>query len=110
MSNDELEEIRQKKLAEMQAQASAEQQRQDQQQKVDETKAHLLRGILEPAARDRLANIRLVKPETTEAIEMQLIQLVQSGRVNRKITDDELRMMLSRMQKNKKRDTKITFR
>jgi programmed cell death protein 5 len=40
-----------------------------------------MRKILSAEGRQRLENIRLVKPQFAEQIELQLIQLFQSGRL-----------------------------
>ena len=109
MSEDELEAIRQRKLAELQAQAGAEQRQVAERAAFDQQKAAALREILSPEARDRLANIRLARPQTAENIELQLIQLAQSGRLSGKVSDDQLKELLRALQ-SKTRDTKITFR
>ena len=40
-----------------------------------------MRKILAPEGRQRLENIRLVKPEFAQQIELQLIQLYRAGRL-----------------------------
>ncbi|RLG09912.1 MAG: DNA-binding protein, partial [Thaumarchaeota archaeon] len=50
-----------------------------------------------PEARQRLANLRLIKPELVAQLEEQLIQLANSGRVRLPITDDELKAILSKL-------------
>ncbi len=109
MSEDELEAIRQRKLAELQMQAEAQQHHAAEKARVDQHKSAILREILTPEARERLANIRLAKPQTAEGVEVQLIQLAQSGRLQSKVTDDQLKELL-RTLKGKERETKITFR
>jgi len=66
-----------------------------------------IQQILTPEARSRLANIRAAKPEFAEQIELQLIQLAQSGRLTSQITDMQLREILKRLQQRKR---KITIR
>ena len=109
MSDEELEAIRQRKLAELQQQALREQ---SQDQAVVEAQAQkeaILRKILTPEARARLSNIRMVKPEFAEQIEMQLIQLASSGRLKGQVTDEQLRELLVQLQ-GKERERKVTFR
>ena len=55
----------------------------------------MLRVVFTSEARERLTNIRMVKPELAESIESQIFQLVQSGRLKHQINDDELKQMLS---------------
>ncbi len=109
MSEDELEAIRQRKLAELQAQADAEQKQGAEREVYEQQKAAAIREILTPEARERLGNVRLAKPDVADSIEVQLIQLAQSGRLAGKVTDEQLKELLRSLQK-KKRDTKITFR
>lgn len=77
-----------------------------QQQQVERQKQSVLRQILTPEARQRLTNIRMVKPEFAEELEMQLIQLAQSGRLQNPVTDEQLKKTLSQLQ-SQRRDIKI---
>ena len=109
MSNDEeLEQIRRRKMLEMQAEA---QQKEEMEKQYQAQKEAILRKILSPEARGRLANLYMVKPEFVQAIEVQLIQLAQSGQLARAgyqipITDEALKQILQRAQKTK-REPKI---
>ena len=82
MSDDEdLENIRRRKLAEIRQQAAQQQIAESQQREFEEKKYLIMRNILSPEGRQRLENIRMVKPQFAEQIEGQLIQLFQSGRL-----------------------------
>jgi len=111
--NDELEELRKKRLQELQQQAISEediQQRQAEQQKnYEEQKKQLLRSILTPKARERLGRIKIARPEVVESIEQQLLILAQQGRLKTKINDEQLQGLLSQVMP-KKRDIKIQRR
>jgi programmed cell death protein 5 len=112
MSDDEgneLEEIRQRRLLELRNRLSQEQQKAQMQQQVEATKQAILRRILEPKARQRLNNLKMVKPEFVSQIELQLIQLVQSNRVKAPISDELLKEILLRLQ-SQRREIKITRR
>ena len=109
MSDDELEAIRQRKEAQIREQALREQTNEQQQAEVQAQKEALLRQILTPEARARLTNVRMVKPQFAEQIEMQLIQLASSGRLKDRVTDEQLRTLLQQLQ-GKERERKITFR
>ena len=65
--------------------------------------------LLEPTARQRLMNVRMVKPELATAVENYLINAASTGRLNRSITDEELKQILLSLQQPKK-DFKISIR
>ena len=97
-SDEELERIRQRRMAQLQAQQEQQREAEDAQEQFEAQKQAALRKILTPEARQRLANIKLVQPEFAEQIEIQLIQLAQSGRVNLPINDNQLKELLTRIQ------------
>jgi len=101
-----IEELRRRKMLELQARAAEMQRQEELRRQYDVQKKLALQQILTPDARSRLANIRAAKPEFAEQIEIQLIQLAQSGRVSSQITDAQLKEILRRVQ-DKKRDIKI---
>ena len=98
----ELEEIRRRRLQALQ-QRMTEEQRKEQ---VDAAKRVVLRRILEPEARQRLTNLKMVRPDFAQQLELQLIQLAQTGRVNLPISDEQLKQILYQLQ-SKKRDSTI---
>ncbi|NIO37588.1 DNA-binding protein [Candidatus Bathyarchaeota archaeon] len=106
MSSDELEEIRRRKLLNLQRQVANEQKNVEIEQQLEAQREALLRRILTPKARQRLANLKMVKPEFTEQLELQLIQLAQQGRVSIPLTDEQLKEMLAQIQ-SRKREIKI---
>lgn len=109
MSDDELEAIRQRKEAELREQALREQVAEQKAAEVQAQKEALLRQILTPEARARLTNIRMVKPQFAEQIELQLIQLASSGRLRGQVTDEQLKGLLQQLQ-GRERERKISFR
>lgn len=72
-------------------------------------KEAVLRQILDPAARLRLNNVRMVRPEVAASLENQLITLAAQGRLAAQITDDQLKQMLMSM-RQPKRDFKFSRR
>lgn len=106
-----MEQLQQQQLAAQQQGASLEQMQQEQmrQQQFEEEKKNALRQILAPEARQRLSNLRLTKPELVNSIEMQLITLAQSGRLQIPVTDDVLKQILKETS-SQKREIHITRR
>jgi programmed cell death protein 5 len=100
--DEELEEIRRRKLLEYQAQLQEQQRQAELRRQYEIQKRAIIQQILTPEARSRLANIRAAKPEFAEQLELQLIQLAQSGRFTSKITDSQLKEILSRLQTRKR--------
>ncbi|MEM3696609.1 MAG: DNA-binding protein [Candidatus Bathyarchaeia archaeon] len=94
----ELEELRRRKLLALQ-QKLAEEQRQAQ---IEQQKQALLRKILTPDARQRLTNLKMVRPEFTEQLELQLIQLAQQGRLPIPLTDAQLKEILIQLQSQRR--------
>ncbi len=105
-TDEELEALRRRRMAEMQRAAVDDQRRSQAQQQVERQKQAIIRKILTPEARQRLTNIRMVKPEFAEELEMQLIQLAQSGRLQSQVTDEQLKKTLQQLQGQRK-DIKI---
>jgi programmed cell death protein 5 len=106
LGEEELEQLRRRRLAELQRAAAEEERRAEVQQQVEVQKQAILKRILTVEARQRLTNIKMVKPEFADQLELQLIQLAQSGRVKLPISDAQLKEALVRLQSQKK-DIKI---
>ena len=107
MSEDEeLEELRKRRLLELQQKLTQEQQQEQAEKQVELQKQALMRRILTPKARQRLANLKMVRPEFASRIELQLIQIAQQGRIALPIDDDQLKQMLMRLQ-GERRDIRI---
>jgi programmed cell death protein 5 len=109
MSDEELEELRRRKLSALQRQASDEQRSVQMEQQLEQQKQALLRNILSPEARQRLANLKMVKPEFTNQLELQLIQLAQQGKIPIPLADEQLKKILTQLQ-SRKRETTIRRR
>jgi programmed cell death protein 5 len=109
LSDEELQELRRKKLTALQRQMTDEQKSAQAEQQMEQQKQTLLRSILTPEARQRLANLKMVRPEFTDQLELQLIQLAQQGKVPVPLSDEQLKKILVQLQ-GRKRETTITRR
>jgi len=106
VSEEELEALRKRRMLELQQRMVEEQKQAQTQQQLEGQKQALLRRILTPEARSRLTNLKMVKPEFTQQLELQLIQLAQQGKINIPITDEQLKELLVKLQSGR-RDYKI---
>ena len=114
MSDKELEKLREKRMEELQRQQIQQQQYQNmqqQQKELENQKEIILRQILSSAARARLQNLRMSRPDYAQSIEMQLIQLFQQGVLQSQmqipLSDEVFKSILKKSQEKQKRDTKI---
>ena len=107
MDNDkELEKIRKRKMQELLRQQTSEEGEVEERERYEEEKRNLMKQLLTPEARERLARIRLARPEFADQIEDQLIALAQSGRLTRMIDDATFKKILEQFQ-SRKRDITI---
>jgi programmed cell death protein 5 len=104
MSDQELDAIRRKKLLAMQ-QKNVDEQKQSQSEQFEAQKQALLKQILSPEARQRLTNLKMIKPDFTEQIELQLIQLAQSDKLPIPLSDAQLKQILVQLQTRKREIT-----
>ena len=94
-----LEEIKRKKLAEYSKQQPEQL---EQQQAMHEQKNAMLSQILSQPAKSRLTNIKLANSAKAEKVEDLLIYLAQSGKIKSKITDDQLKTILTKITANQR--------
>ena len=79
---------------------------QAQQKQMEDALKSAMSRILDEKARERMNNLRLVKPDVASQLEMYLAQLFQSGQLKERITDEQLVVILRKL--TEKRETKIT--
>jgi len=106
MSDEELDQIRKRKLSSMQNRMNDEQRQANAEAQMEAQKQALLSKILAPEARQRLNNLKMVKPEFAEQIELQLIEMAQTGKLPIPLSDAQLKGILIQLQ-SRKRETTI---
>ncbi len=107
--DEELQAIRQQKIARIQQEQALRESQKEQKDELEAQKRAILMQIMTEPARQRLNNIKLVKPQLAEAVEIRLIQLAQQGAIREKLTDDQLKDILRKLQ-GQSRETKIEIR
>ncbi|KAK2058491.1 DNA-binding TFAR19-related protein [Colletotrichum caudatum] len=121
MDDSELEQIRKARLEQLKAQggagggssgggASKQQQQEQRQQQEHEARQQILNQILHPEAADRLGRIRLVKEQRAQEVENRLIMLAQSGQLRSKVTEAQLKELLSAVADNKEEEKIVVSR
>jgi programmed cell death protein 5 len=89
----------------MQRRVSDEQRQSQEEAQVEAQKQALLRKILAPEAQQRLNNLKMVKPDFAEQIELQLIQMAQTGKLPIPLSDGQLKQILIQLQSRKREPT-----
>lgn len=106
MSEEEDEELRalQERLVE---EAEARRRREEEIRARERQIEIIVKQLLTPEAWERLKRIEYVKPELASSVKTLLIQLYNSGKLNRRLTDDELKEILGRLSEQLRRDFRI---
>ena len=81
----------------------------EQMKQLEDMKKKVLTSILDREAFERINRIRLVNPQLAGQVEMYLIQLFQSGKLQSQLTDEQMKQILQMLQAGKK-DFNIKFR
>jgi programmed cell death protein 5 len=106
----EIEEIKRRKLMELQRQLEQKKQEEQLKKQQELIKESILRKILTSEARARLANVKMVRPELAEQVENYLIALAQAGRITRPLTDSEIKEILAQLTASTRREGKINIK
>lgn len=105
--DEELEAIKRRRLLEYQKLLERVQREEEQRRIYEMRKEAILRHILTPKARQRLTNLKLVRPELVEQLEGQLIQLASSGRIQTPISDEVLKEILKNVMARSRKEIKL---
>ncbi|WP_099211329.1 DNA-binding protein [Thermococcus henrietii] len=110
---EDIEEIRKRKLMELQKKYLEQQKAQEEAIKQEmELQAQLdaiMRKILTPDARERLGRVKLVKPELARQVELVLVQLYQAGQIREPIDDAKLKKILAQIDARTRREFRIKW-
>jgi len=102
---DELEELRRKKMEQLKEQQQGgeadEEAMQAQREQAEAQKKAVLRQYLTDGARKRLNSVKMSKPDRGEQIESQLVSLAQSGRIQNQIDEEQMKELLREMTPDK---------
>ncbi|AUG46358.1 MULTISPECIES: DNA-binding protein [Haloarcula] len=97
-SEEELEELRKKKMEQLKEQQGGESEGQEAaQQQAEAQKQAVLKQNLTDGARKRLNTVKMSKPQVGEQIEQQVVALARSGRVQGQIDEDQMKELLSEL-------------
>lgn len=107
-TDEELDELRQKKMEQLKEQrggggGEAQQEAAEaQRQQAEAQKKAMLRKSLTDGARQRLNSVKMSKPQFGEKVEQQIVALAQSGRLQGKIDEEKMRELLQEMKPESK--------
>ncbi|KAH0531687.1 hypothetical protein TsFJ059_000485 [Trichoderma semiorbis] len=120
MDESELEQIRKARLEQLKAQGgggggsrnggASGQDGERQRQQADEARQQMLNQILHPEAADRLGRIRLVKEQRAIDIENRLLTLAQTGQLRQKVTEAQLKDLLTAVADNQEQEKIVVSR
>ncbi|MFC7019304.1 MULTISPECIES: DNA-binding protein [Haloarcula] len=99
-SEEELEELRQKKMEQLKEQQSEEgdaEAQQAAQEQAEAQKKAILRQHLSDGARKRLNTVKMSKPEIGEQVEQQIVSLARAGRLGEQIDEEKMKQLLSEL-------------
>ena len=98
-----LREIQERMMAELAAKKREEEEAARELQRIDA----IVKQLLTSEAWQRLKRVELVKPDLANQVKLYLVQLYSSGRLTRRLTDDELKSLLAQLSSREDRDFRI---
>lgn len=104
--DDDIERLKEERIEDLQEGASPEEQAEERRKQIRQKASQ----YLTKEAKSRLGNIRAAQPEMASAVEMQIAQLGETGRIE-KIDDEQLKDILRSVKKEKESEKNdIKFR
>lgn len=80
---------------------------QEELQKIETMKKVILRKVLSKQAMERLARIRMVKPEIATQLELYLVDLYQAGKIKSEVSEEQMKMILETVSMPNSREFRI---
>jgi len=112
----ELEALRAKRMAELQAQMGGgrgggpnKEQQEEMKRQQEDMKNSILSQVLDQQARARLNTIAVAKPEKAKMVESMLIQMAQTGQIQSKLGEEQLRSLLEKVSEQTQKTTSVKF-
>ncbi len=103
-SEDEvIRQLQEKMMAELASKKKEEEAAAAEQAKIDA----IVKQVMTLKAWERLKRVELVKPDLAYEVKLYLLQLYSSGRLTRKVTDEELKALLAQLSERRRRDFNI---
>ncbi|WP_144906242.1 DNA-binding protein [Halobellus captivus] len=106
--DDRLEELREKKMQELRDQAdgqgggSNEAAQEAAREQAEAKQDAMLKQYLTDGARQRLNAVEMSKPDFAESVKKQILALAQSGRIQNRIDEDQMKDLLRELQPESK--------
>lgn len=66
----------------------------EQMKKMEEFKKHILSRMLDRAAFERLGRVRIANPNLANQVELYMLQIFQSGKLQGTVSDEQLKEVL----------------
>ncbi|XP_063235484.1 programmed cell death protein 5 [Bacillus rossius redtenbacheri] len=112
MGDSELEEIRNRRLAQLQSNYKGGQDdkaAEERQQQQEDLKNGILSQVLTQAARARLNTLMIGKPEKGKMVENMLVQMARTGQIRGKLDEPQLIDILEKVSQQLQRTTTVKF-
>eukprot|EP00051_Salpingoeca_urceolata_P005945 m.79066 g.79066 ORF g.79066 m.79066 type:complete len:125 (-) comp14611_c1_seq2:35-409(-) len=106
----ELAALRAQRMAEMQQSGPSQQEQREADQQRQSARNSMLSQILDQAARARLSNLAVVKPDKARAVEDMLMRMAQGGQIRGKVTELQFKDMLEQVSAKFQKKTTVNFR
>ena len=103
--DDRLEELRERKMEELQDRAQGEASQEEQQaaqERAEQQQDAVLKQYLTDGARQRLNAVEMSKPDFAKQVKQQVSALAQSGRINGRIDEEQMKSLLKELQPEQK--------
>nr|CAD7203811.1 unnamed protein product [Timema douglasi]CAD7260737.1 unnamed protein product [Timema shepardi] len=115
MGDSDLDEIRARRLNQLQSQykggqdGGSQQKAAEERKQIEEMKHNILTQVLTQEARARLNTLMIGKPEKGQIVENMLIQMARSGQLMEKLDEQQLISILEKVSKQMQKTSTVKF-